>query len=260
MQNCPYFGVWYNSFMNNTQNSHLSELDIKIKHFLLYKKKIHRNSTCSKIMNMMYPDAWFTVSQIASKINKPYHYTKKIVLQMHSDGYLFHDDKKKYGRSYFLSYTGRWFAVCIKLDYIPFQSLCILSQTYCKARREPNSKTSCYMISKFRDTFDKSHDDEDRACASAVYTSRNISQSIRMLTDRNLLYWANKDFVRISPRIFDHLQKYDNDFVSLVLWQNKMFEKCRKEQFKAIMSIPEKKNLFSFIGKINRNERPTLTS
>jgi hypothetical protein len=102
------------------------------------------------------------------------------------------------------------------------------------------------MISKFRDAYDKSCD-TDESCASAVYTSRNISQSIRMLTCRNLIYWANNDFVRISPVIFDHLQKYDKDFVSLASWQNKMFEKCRKEQFKMIMSIPEKKKMFSLI-------------
>ena len=116
------------------------------------------------------------------------------------------------------------------------------------------------MLSKFRDAFDKSYDDEDRSCASAVYTSRNISRSIQMLIDRNLLYWANEDFARISPGVFDHLQKYDNDFVSLTSWQSKMFEKCRKEQFKVVMTSPEKKNLFSFIAQINRNERPTLTS
>jgi hypothetical protein len=237
----------------------MSELDIKVKRILLYKKKIHRNSTCSNIMKMLYPDVWFTVSQIASKIHKSHLYTKKIVLQMCSDGYLSRDEKK-YNRKYFLSDIGRWFAVCIQLDYISFQSLLILSQTYCMVKRDPNNRTSCYMISKFRDTFDKSYDDEYGACASAVYTSRNISQSIRMLTDRNLLYWANESFVKINLAIFDHLQKYDRDFVSLVSWQNKMFEKCRKEQFKAVTSIPEKKNLFSFIGKINRNERSTLTS
>jgi len=245
--------------MNNTQNHNLSELDRKVKRILFYKKKIHRNSTCSKVMEMLYPDMRFTISQMASKISKPHLYTKKIVLQMHLDGYLFNDEKK-YNRIYFLSDTGRWFAVCVKLDYISFQSLCILSQTYCKVKRDPNSKASCYMLSKFRDAFDKSCDDEDGACASAVYTSRNISQSIRMLTDRNLLYWANGDFVKISPGVFDHLQKYDKDFATLVSWQNEMFEKCRKEQFKAVMSIPEKKNLFSFIGQINRNERSTLTS
>ncbi|MDH3203704.1 MAG: hypothetical protein OEL81_03365 [Nitrosopumilus sp.] len=237
--------------MNISKNDNRSELDRKVKRILLYKKKIHRNSTCSNIMEMLYPDTRFTVQQIASKTNKPYLYTKKIVLQMQSDGYLLHDGKK-YNKEYFLSSTGRWFAVCIKLDYIPFQSLCILSQTYCKVKRDPNSKASCYMISKFRDTFDKSYDDEDGACASAVYTSRNISQSIRMLTDRSLLYWANEDFVKISPGIFDHLQKYNMDFISLVSWQNEIFEKCRKEQFKVIMTNPGKKNLFSFIGQINK--------
>jgi len=245
--------------MNISKKDNLSELDRKIKRILLYKKKIHRNSTCSNIMEMMYPDMRFTVSQIAFRVSKPHAYTKKIVLQMHSDGYLFHDGKK-YNRTYFLSDTGRWFAVCVKLDYISFQSLCILSQTHHKVKRDPNSKASCYMISKFRDTFDKSYDDEDEACASAVYTSKNISQSIRMLTDRNLLYWANEDFVKMSPRVFDHLQKYDEDFISLILWQNEIFEKCRKEQLKAVMTSTEKKNLFSFIAQINRIERPTLTS
>jgi len=245
--------------MNISKNDNLSKLDRKIKRILFYKKKIHRNSTCSNIMERMYPDMQFTVSQIAFRVSKPYAYTKKIVLKMHSDGYLFHDEKK-YNRTYFLSDTGRWFAVCVKLDYISFQSLCILSQTYCKVKRDPNSKASCYMLSKFRDTFDKSYDDEDGACASAVYTSRNISQSIRMLTDRSLLYWANKDFVKMSPGVFDHLQKYDKDFASLISWQDKIFEKCRKEQFKTVMRSTEKKNLFSLIGQINRIERPTLIS
>ena len=236
--------------MDASKNHNLSELDRKVKRILLYKKKIHRNSTCSKIIEMLYPDMQFTVQQIASKINKPYLYTKKIVLQMHSDRYLLHDEKK-YNRKYVLSHIGRWFAVCIKLDYISFQSLCILSQTYCKIRRDPNSKASCYMISKFRDVFDRSWDDEDGACASAVYTPRNISHSIRMLTDRSLLYWVNKDFVRISPRIFNQLKKYDKDCTSLVSWQTKIFEKCRKEQFKAVMSIPGKKNLFSLAKVMN---------
>lgn len=245
--------------MSISKKGNLSELDRKIKRILFYKKKIHRNSTCSNIMEMMYPDMRSTVSQVAFRVSKPHAYTKKIVLQMHSDGYLFHDGKK-YNRTYFLSDTGRWFAICVKLDYVSFQSLCILSQTYCKVKRDPNSKASCYMISKFRDTFDKSYDDEYGACASAVYTSRNISQSIRMLTDRNLLYWANKDFVKMSSGVFDRLQKYDKDFASLTSWQNEMFEKCRNEQFKAVMRSTEKKNLFSFIAQINSNERSTLTS
>ena len=244
--------------MNDAPNHHnLSELDRKIKRILFYGKKIHRNSTCSNIMEMMYPNVRFTVSQIASRINKPHLYTKKIVLQMQSDGYLLHD-KKRYNREYHLSETGRWFAVCVKLDYITFQSLCILSHTYYKVKPDPKSKTNCYMISKFRDTFDKSHDDEDRACASAVYTSRNISQSIRILVDRNLIYWANEDFVRISPGIFENLQRYDKDLESLVSWQNRMFEKCRKQQLRTIMNISEKRNLFSSIGQIHDNLKGPL--
>ena len=247
------------SSTNISKNNILSELDRKVKHLLLYKKKIHRDSTCSKILDMLYSSAQFTVSQIACDINKPRHYTKKIVLQMYSDGYLLHDEKKRYNRKYFLSDMGRWFAVCVKLDYISFQSLCILSQTYCKVKKHPNNKTGCYMISKFRDAFDMSCDD-NRICASAVYTTRNISHSIKMLTDRNLLYWANKDFLSITFGVFTHLQKHDRDFTSLVDWQNKIFEECKNEQFKTVMNTSEKKMLFSSIGRINRNERTTLTS
>jgi hypothetical protein len=102
------------------------------------------------------------------------------------------------------------------------------------------------MISKFRNAFDKSCD-ADESCASAVYTSRNIFQSIRMLTDRNLIYWVNDDFVKISSGIFGFLQKYDEDLISLTSWQNEIFERCREEQFKVVMSTPEKKKLFSLI-------------
>lgn len=143
-----------------SKNHDLSELDRKIKRILLYKKKIHRDSTCSRILEMMHPDRQLTVSQIARSIGKPRQYTKKIVLHMlHSDGYLLLCDektKKRHSRRYLLVDTGRWFAVCVKLDYIPFQSLCILSQAYCRARRDPNDKaSSCYMISRFRDAFDR---------------------------------------------------------------------------------------------------------
>ncbi len=233
--------------MSNTKRTLLS-LDRKVKDLIFYRKNIHRNSTRSKILEMMYPDIRLTTRQAASEIDRPHIYTKKIILQMHSDRYLF-SDGKKYNRTYFLSHIGRWFALCVRFDHIPFQSLCILSQVYCRIKRDPNNKASCYMVSKFRDAFDKSRD-EDESCASAVYTSRNIFQSIRMLTDRSLLYWANSDFVRISPRVFEFLQKYDKDFVSLASWQNETFEKCRKEQLKAVISTPEKKEFFSLIKSI----------
>lgn len=232
--------------MSNNNAKNLQDLDRKVKDLLFYKKNVHRNSTRSKILDMLYPDIKLTIRQTESEIDKPYNYTKKIILQMHSDEYLFSDEKKKCNKVYNLSQMGRWFALCIQLDHISFQSLLILSQVYCKIKRDPNNQTSCYMISKFRDAFDKSCD-TDESCASAIYTPRNILQSIRILTDRNLIYWANKDFVKISTRIFGFLQKYDGDFTSLVLWQNNIFERCRTDQLKVVMNTPEKKKLFSLI-------------
>ena len=124
---------------------------------------------------------------------------------MKSDGYL-NSDNKIYDKSYYLSNIGRCFAICILLDCISFQSLCILSQVYCKTKKDPTNKINCYMISKFRDIFDKSHD-KDMACASAIYSNSNVLKSIKQLTDRNLIYWINSDFLRISLPIFENLQK-----------------------------------------------------
>ena len=41
---------------NNSKNHSLLELDQKIKNLLFYKRNIHKNSTCSKILELMYPD------------------------------------------------------------------------------------------------------------------------------------------------------------------------------------------------------------
>jgi len=226
----------------------INELDHKIKNLLFYKRKIHKNSTSSQILKLLYPDKKLTVRQITSQLDKPYHYTKKVILQMKSNGYLNCDDKR-YGKSYCLSQTGRWFALCVILDHISFQSLCILSQVYCKIRKDPTNKMNYYMVSKFRDSFDRSCDD-DLSCASAVYSHVHILRSVKQLTDRNLVYCINSDFLKISLPIFEKLQKYDQDFESLVEWQNKTIEKCRNEQFKVIISIPERKTLFSSIKSI----------
>ena len=229
-----------------SENYSIIELDQKIKHLMLYKRNIHRNSACSKILEMLYPDKKLTINQITSQINgKSYHYTKKIILQMKSNGYLTCDEKK-YGKSYHLSQLGRWFALCVILDNISFQSLCILSQVYSKVRTDPTNRMNYYMISKFRDSFDRSCDD-DLSCASAVYSHVHILRSVKQLADRYLIYWINSNFLKISLPIFEKLQKYDQDFVSLVEWQNITIEKCRDEQLKFILSIPERKILFSSI-------------
>ena len=233
----------------NLKNSELIKLDQKIKNLLFYKKNIHKNSTSSKILKLLYPDKQLTINQITSQTNdKSYNYIKKIVLQMKLNRYLNCDDKK-YDKSYHLSKIGRWFALCVVLDHITFQSLCILSQVYCKVRIDPTNRMNYYMVSKFRDTFDKSCDN-DLSCASAIYSNVHILRSVKQLTDRNLIYWANSDFLKISLPIFEKLQKYDQDFVSLVEWQNKTIEECRNEQIKVIMSIPERKSLFSSVKLI----------
>jgi len=228
--------------MNNSRQTLTNQ---RIKDFLLYKKKIHKDSTCCKILGVLYPDVKLSIRQITSHIDKPYSYAKKIILQMHSDGYLHcnNSDGKKYNRKYCLSPTGRWFAVCVQLDYIPFQSLLILSQTYCRTRKNPKSKTNFYMISRFRGMFDKSCD-KDMLCASAVYSNSNISKSIKQLTDRNLVYLANPDFLKITFAVFEFLQKYDEELMSLVEWCNKAFEKCKDEYLESLEIGRKRKHLF----------------
>ena len=212
-----------------SRNSELIKLDHMIKNLLFYKKSIHKNSTSSQILKLLYPDNQLAIKQITFQINdKPYNYIKKIILQMKSNGYL-NCNEKKYGKSYHLSQMGRWFALCMILDNISFQSLCILSQVYCKVRNDPTNRMNYYMISKFRDSFDRSCDD-NLSCASAVYSHVHILRLVKQLTDRNLVYWVNSDFLKISLPIFEKLQNYDQDFVSLVEWQNKTIKKCRDEQ------------------------------
>jgi hypothetical protein len=238
-----YSGVLHEYIMMNDSRKILA--DQKIKSFLLYNKKILKDSTCCKILDVMYPDVTLSIKQITSYIDKPYTYAKKIILQMYSDGYLHNNNnnEKKYNRKYCLSPTGRWFAVCVQLDYIPFQSLLILSQTYCRAKKNPKCRTNFYMISKFRDSFDKSCD-QDMSCASAIYSNSNISKSIKQLTDRNLVYWANSDFLKINFTVFEFLQKYDDELNSLVEWCNKTFEKCKDEYLEGLEIGREKKHLF----------------
>ncbi|WP_316506122.1 hypothetical protein [Nitrosopumilus sp.] len=233
----------------NSKNQ-INELDQKIKKLLFYKKNIHKNSTTNKILKLLYTNKQLTIKQITSQINndKPYNYIKKIILQMKSNGYLKCNDKK-YGKSYYLSQIGRWFALCVILDHVSLQSLCVLSQVYCKVRKDPTNRMNYYMISKFRDSFDKSCDD-DLSCASAVYSHVHILRSVKQLTDRNLVYFVNSDFLKISLPIFEKLQKYDQDFISLVEWQKNIIEKCRDEQLKVILSIPERKILFSSIKSL----------
>ncbi|WP_316505562.1 hypothetical protein [Nitrosopumilus sp.] len=227
----------------NSQNQQQASVDKRIKDILLYKKKIHKNSTCCTILQMMYPDAKLTARQITRHMNKkPHSYTKKIISQMQSDSFLF-DDGKKYNRTYCLSSIGRWFAVCIKLDYLSFQSLCVLALVYDKTKRYPQNTESFYMLSNFRNFFDKSYNDE-MSCASAIYTNSNIIRSINQLTYKNLAYRTRFDFLKITPVTFEFLyKKYDSELISLAKWCSIVSEKCRKEHLDNLKVDPQTKHL-----------------
>jgi len=196
--------------------------------FLLhYRRKVVATSVCSKIMNILYPNISMTLKEISSKINKPHSYSKKIVLQMVHDGYLDHDDKP-YNRQYHLSQIGRWFAICGRLDNISFQALCILSKVYANGKDNRH-----YMVSMYRRDFDKSSDEfYDIPCA--IYSYRNISRSIKMLTDRFLVYWESKYMLKVTPNIMQYLKEYDEDLISLSSWSDNVSILCQEKRLENI--------------------------
>ena len=220
-------------------------IEKKVENLLFYRKKFYANSTSSKILELLYPDKSYRIQQITSIISKKsYHYTKKIVLTLQSEGYLKHNSKT-YGRSYSLTHVERWFAICILLDHISFQSLCILADAYSNIK----NRNRFYLVSKFRDNFDKSHD-EDQSCVCAIYSHRNISLSIKMLTDRNLAYWAFDGILKISPAIFEKLEKkYDQDLESLARWNYDISEKCKDEYLKNITFDKKKMKFLSLTSR-----------
>ena len=192
---------------------------------LHYRRKIVANSICSKILTLLYPDKSMMLKEISSKINKPYSYSKKIVLQMNYDGYLIHNNKP-YNREYHLSEIGMWFTICGKLDGISFQALCLLSKVYVNSKNNRH-----YMVSMYRRDFDKSSD-EFYDTPSAIYSYRNISRSIKMLTDRFLVYWESKHMLKVTPNIMQYLKEYDEDLMSLSSWSDNISVLCHEKRLK----------------------------
>ena len=195
-----------------------------------YRKKVVSNSTCSKILNLLYSNnnhdtKSMTIKEISSNLkskNKSYLYIKKIVLEMSCDGYLDHDDKP-YNRKYRLSQIGRWFAICGNLGNISFQALCILSKVYYNAMNGSHR----YKVSMYRKDFDESYD-EYNSVASAIYSYRNIQKSIKMLTDRFLVYWRSEGMLHISSEILYQLKKqYHDEFAALFFWIDDVSLQCQ---------------------------------
>jgi len=251
---------------NNKQNHNNNDTCEEIKQLLLYKKNIRANSTNARILQMLYPNNAYTVKQITSQINdKPYPYAKKLILDLQSKKFLEHDNTSHYSRSYQLSQMGRWFVICIKLDNISFQSLCILAAVYDFTKNHPGGiKNAFYITSHFRRLFDESYDDEN---VSAIYTKRNISHSIKMLIDNDFTYWAYRHILKINPCFFEMCcEMYDKDLTSLAKWNHLISSQCTDRYLDNLRFTENHKRLFGLLTKSKaaadpfQIERSNLTS
>ena len=217
----------------------------RIKQLLLYKKNIRPNSTNAKILQMLYRDKSLTTRQISDAIgNKPYSYTKKMILQLLSNKYI-QCNKSHYNRQYNLTQMGRWFVICENLDHVSFQSLCVLAAVFYAARNNPNGPSRSYfMTSFFRKLFDESFEQNK----SAVYSRQNITLSIKMLIDRNLVYRMHQDIIRINPHYYEMLQeKYDEDLTTLAKWNYDISEICKQEFLKHHVISDKQKNMLKLL-------------
>ena len=214
------------------------------KSVLYYRRKVFAGSACAKVLNLLYgnydndssSNNSMTMGEIISCCcvsnndnddhvdqKKSYQYLKKIILQMKKDGYLASDTESSYNRRYRLSQMGRWFAICQKLDNISFQSLCILSKVYNNAIK----KDMRYMVSRYRMDFEYRYE-EFASIASGIYSTSNIQKSIKMLTDRCLVYWKSDGMLKMSSEISHRLQrKYHDDLSALFLWIDEKSVLCQ---------------------------------
>lgn len=222
------------------RNDNLKE-KVTSQSLLHYRRKVVANSTCSRILNLLYPNNSMILKEITSKIDKPYYYSKKIILQMKYNGYLVYDSAKKYNRKYRLSQTGRWFAICNKLN-VSFQALCILSKVYLHGKDNRH-----YMISMYRHDFDESCD-EFYDIASAIYSYRNISRSIKMLADKFLVYWESDGMLKITSNIMQYLKEYDDDLISLSSWNDDVLILCQEKRLENIKINNKTKKILCMVN------------
>jgi len=213
---------------------------------LYYRKKIIPNSIVSKVLNLLYSEKEFTLQQIAQKIDESpsssHHYIKTVISRMISNGYI-QGDSKKYNKKYKLTKIGRWFAMCGKLE-ISFQSLCILAKVYAMVKKYDKY----YLISMYSRNYDSSWDDDDHgSCASAIYSTSNISRSINMLIQRYLVYWKNNGMLKITPLILKRLEEYHDSLILLSVWNDEILSKCRENGLEKISMTPTKLKLLSMI-------------
>ena len=194
-----------------------------IQQLILYRRHLKSNSMSSQIIELLYPDQNLTLKEITNQFDSKYYlYIKKIVLDLKRNGYLQVNDDKLYKRNYFLTQTGRWFAISLKLD-ISFLSLCLLSDVYHAVKDQSNDNYRIYLVSSFRKLFDSSYDDN----VSAIYSEQNIYKSIHHLIDRNFIRYVSKDLIKINDTTVTNLNQYDEDLNKLHLWIYDVSIECK---------------------------------
>ena len=165
----------------------------------------------------------FSLRTISKRINKPYKFTKKIVLQLKYSGYL---ESRQKGR-YTITQKGKWFTICQKLDGISFLSLCLLAETYHRVKSNPEF---FYQLSAFRECYEKdyavNHNNQNFCPSTAIYHRTNISKSLKHLTSRNLVYVVSGDFIKMRTTVIEFLKRYDAELYSLFVWCNDTYENC----------------------------------
>ena len=191
---------------------------------MLYRHNIKKDSTGARILEMSYDVSEFSLFEMSGKIQKPYHYTKKIAFELKNSGYLQSECRGRY----FITQKGRWFVICQRLDGLSFLSLCLLAEIYHKIKINPKL---FYRLSTFRQYYEKDYDvggggDGGFSLPTAIYDSKSISKSFQSLRARNMVYVTFKDFIKMTRPVIDFLKIYDDDLDSLYVWCNDIFEKC----------------------------------
>lgn len=204
---------------------------------MLYRNNIKKDSTAARILETSYDVSEFSLFEMVEKIRKPYLYTKKITLELKYSGYL----KSKNRGRYSITQKGRWFVICQRLDGISFLSLCLLAEIYHKVNTNPES---FYQLSTFRRYYERDYDN-DISPSTAIYNCKNISKSLRLLKERNLVYAVNGDFIKMTRPMIDFLARYDEDLDSLYGWCNDTYEKCINHIIENTKFDPKIGNLFS---------------
>jgi len=204
---------------------------------MLYRNNIKKNSTAAKILEMSYDISEFSLFEMLRNIKKPYPYAKKIALELKYSEYLKSESRGRYS----ITQKGKWFVICQRLDGLSFLSLCLLAETYHKVKTNPEL---FYQLSAFKQYYEEGYG-RGISSSTAIYNSKNISKSLRLLRTRNLVHVVSGDFIKMTRPMMNFLEKYDEDLDSLYIWCNDTYEKCVDHSIENKKFDSNMKNIFS---------------